>query len=252
MSKPGFPRNQQELYSSIIHDFAGIIVILDRQGKIMFINQQCERISGYPASEMVGKNFGEIFLNVDELELFKAFLENLQVTDFPFYHESTMLTKQGESRLVLWSYNIDKYTDDRIDSVFLIGLDITERGFKEEALRKRSENADGVINALPIAVISLDREGKIKSSNDRAERAFGWEPDLAPEIFRQSFPHIEENEFEKAFGEALGGKLLAAVKTCARMKDGRMADFHLYFSPWRDMDGGIIGVVLTLVDCQNS
>lgn len=251
MSKPRSPRNQQELYESIIHDFAGIIVTLDRQGKIMFINQRCERISGYPASETVGKNFGEIFLNVDELELFKAFLENLQVTDFPFYHESTMLTKKGESRLVLWSYNIDKFTDDLIDSVFLIGLDITERGLKEEALRKRIENADGIINALPLAVVSLDREGEIKSSNDRAERIFGWEPNLAPEIYRQSFPHLGEDEYGQLFGGALRGKQSAAVKTCARMKDGQMADFHLHFLPWRDMDGSVIGVVVTLEDCQN-
>ena len=99
------------------------------------------------------------------------------------------------------------------------------------------------------AVISLDREGKVISGNDYAERVFGWEAGLESDRYRQIFPDLGGDEFERLFEEALKGKYSTAVKTCARKRDGRMIDIHLYFSPLRDMDGSITGVVLMLADC---
>lgn len=236
------------LFSSFINNTAGLVMIFDAGGKIVYCNNAFAEATGYSPDEIKGKLYWDIFLSADELELFKAFFENLDITDFPFTHENYLVTKEGENLLILWSYNAESADGETIDYVFCAGIDITERSRNEEALRKLGEDTSAIINALPMAVISFDKECRIKSWNSTAERLFGWKEKEVLGKFNIFFPESEKGQFRQWCDYVLTGKALTGIELRGQKKDGGFVDISLSQAPLRDADGTVIGMIAVIAD----
>ena len=72
-----------------------------------------------------------------------------------------------------------------------LALDIIKRKHAEDALRETTQTLQTLIQASPLAIITLDPDFKISLWNPGAERMFGWKES---EALGRQLPVIPENQ----------------------------------------------------------
>ena len=126
---------------------------------------------------------------------------------------------------------------------------------QEEEITKRTidlliitNKLQTLLQASPLAIISLDLEGRVRSWNHAAENLFGW---TEAEVMGKPLPTVPEEEQEQ-FHHSLRqikedeGSLRAEIRR--RRKDGAIIQISLSTAPVRDAIGQIIGVIGILED----
>jgi len=123
-------------------------------------------------------------------------------------------------------------------------MDITARKGVEEELRSTSAYLRAIVDSSPVAIVSMDLDGTVRSWNEGAERIFGWTEEEAVGRF---LPHVGPEH--RAEFEALRDRLLEGrsshvrVEIRRRRKDGSPVDLAQSFAPLRDALGRVTGMV---------
>jgi PAS domain S-box-containing protein len=113
----------------------------------------------------------------------------------------------------------------------------------EAALREVSEAFQAVIQTSPLAIVAVDREGKVSVWNPAAERLYGWS---AAEALGHPLPIIPEDqrqEFEALLAGEFGGEMRAGLELRRLRKDGSLLDVSLWTAPLRNAQGEVIGLL---------
>jgi PAS domain S-box-containing protein len=126
--------------SSIFEMAGALIIVLDTLGRIVLFNRACEEVTGYPAEEVEGKAFFDLFILPDELKGVKAVFKDLKSDKFPSKYENHWRTKNGDRRLISWSNTVMHSESGEVEFIVSIGLDITERMQVEEELQRKSHD----------------------------------------------------------------------------------------------------------------
>jgi len=127
-------------------------------------------------------------------------------------------------------------------------LDITQRQEAEDRLREANQTLRALIEALPLAIIAMDFEGRVKSWNFAAQRMFGW---TEQEVLGEVFPAVPENDqefFRANLKRAQRGETLSGIERQRRRKDGRLIDVALWNTVQRDASGNPAGVISVIAD----
>jgi len=134
---------REQSFSSAVLDTAGaLVVVLDREGRIVRFNQACEQITGWDADEVRGKRFWDLFLLEEDVESVKAIFQDVSEGRFPNENENYWLTKSGERRLISWSNTalLDKAGD--VEYVIATGIDVTQQRRAERKLRRTHDRLE--------------------------------------------------------------------------------------------------------------
>jgi|GEM_PF-1566676 len=183
---------QKELESAVVweRDFSGkilgtiaaVIVVLDRDARIVRFNEAAERVSGYRSHEVLGRCFHEVFVPADELDGVIQVFQRLTAGDFPNQHVNLWRTKSGETRLIEWSNTCIADFEGRVQFVIGTGIDITEREASHALAVRNDERLRAAVESSFDAHLLLspvrDEEGKavdfvFEIVNGNAEHLFG-------------------------------------------------------------------------------
>lgn len=166
-------KKERDFSSAVIETVASLVVVLDRQGRIVHFNRACEQLTGYTLAEVEGKLFWDLFITPDEAAPVKATFARLLAGEFPNKHENHWLTKDGQQRLISWDNTA--LFDARGEPEYIIGtgLDITERQRVEVALREGHSVLRAVIEGTPDAIFVKDLEGRYVMVNSAFARFLG-------------------------------------------------------------------------------
>jgi PAS domain S-box-containing protein len=126
-------KRQRDYIEQIICETPALVVGIAPDGTTTFANPSVARHTGYPAPELIGKNWWRLFYPGEEYQqveqLFRD-LENGPVRDY----EMALTNKDGEKRTVSWN-SLSKFDEaGRLLEVIGFGNDITER---KQAERER-------------------------------------------------------------------------------------------------------------------
>ena len=127
-------REEQNFTTAVLNNAGSLIMVLDKEGRIVRFNKTCERLTGYSHLELKGCYLWERLLVTGEKDVFANLFpfSRDKVKLLPPTIENHWLTKGGQKRLISWSNTImgdDKKTEIHIVS---IGIDITEKKKIEE------------------------------------------------------------------------------------------------------------------------
>jgi PAS domain S-box-containing protein len=152
---------ERRLTSAVLDTLDALVVVLDRQGRIVRFNRACERTTGYTFEEIAGKLFWEMLLIPEEVEPVKEVFRELRAGDFPNKYENYWTTKSGGQRLIAWSNTAIPDHEDEVVYIVGTGIDITEQKRAEEALlaertRISMELHDSVIQSLYAIGLQID------------------------------------------------------------------------------------------------
>ncbi len=160
-------RREKSFVSKVLDTVDALVVLLDKEGKLLHFNRACERLSGYSFAELQSTNIGAQLISprdTDYLEFF--FSKNLQ--DMPVHHENFWVTKSWEKKLIAWSNCILDDEDGNPEYVLGTGIDITEQRRMQERIEHMAmhdgltglPNRNLLQDRLEVAIAGSSRTGK--------------------------------------------------------------------------------------------
>jgi PAS domain S-box-containing protein len=200
-------------------------------GRVLIANPALVRLLGYDSFEELAARDLERdgFEPHYRREDFKAQLER---DGEILGHEASWATRDG--RTVAVRENARAARDPAGAVLYYEGTveDVTGRKRAEAALAEASSKLETVIRQSPLAVVTLDLEGKVQSWNPGAAKLFGWtEAEVlgaTPPVILDDVPRGDERQ--------------------ALRKDGSMVDVNVWRALLRDACGQVSGVVCLVAD----
>jgi|GEM_PF-361666 len=162
--------------ASIVNFSDDAIISKTLDGTITSWNKSAERIFGYRAAEIIGKNVS-ILYSPDQQKEEGKILEKLEHPEFVEYYETTRVTKSGHIIEISLTTSPLKDAAGNIIGVSNISRDISERKKTEREIRESRNHYAELLQKLPAAVYTCDHEGKIILFNKAAEELWGRTPD---------------------------------------------------------------------------
>ncbi len=176
-------------YRQLVHNVNGIVIRLDGQGNIIFVNDYAERFFGYDSHELLGRNIvGTIVPPLDsEGHDLQSMIKLIVAHPAEYaYNENENMCKGGDRVWVAWSNRAVPGGDGQPVEVFCVGTDITERRRASEELQ-RSLVSTLLLNRVIAAVSStLDASSILET--------VCFELAQALDIPQTAFAQLDENE----------------------------------------------------------
>ncbi|HEY9848282.1 MAG TPA: PAS domain S-box protein [Leptolyngbyaceae cyanobacterium] len=152
-------RQERDFIAAVLDTAGALVLVLDRQGRIIRFNCACEQTTNYSFTEVQGKCFWDLFIIPEEIETVKAVFHQLQAGHFPINNQNYWVTKNGNRRLINWSNTAILDRDRNVKYIIATGIDITEHYLAEEELRKSEELYRTLARNFPNGVVFLfDRD----------------------------------------------------------------------------------------------
>src|SRR5580700_5194177 len=219
-----------------IQDYA--IFMMDPQGGIVSWNAGAERIKGYKADEIVGRNFS-CFFPAGEIERGRP-EEILRVTAASGRHEEqgVRVRKDGSHFLASVTFTALRDPVGNLRGFSEISHDLSKR--KDSEARYR-----GLLEAAPDAMVVVNVAGEIVLLNVQAEKQFGYSRD---ELVGQKVKNIIPEGFAeriiadgtRSAAEALAQQIGTGIELLGRRKDGSEFPIELMLSPLESAEGILV------------
>jgi len=150
-----------------------------------------------------------------------------------------------------FSRDIEPPDNGMLQMFEIIGSEIGDfilRKKAEEKLRATNQELQALINASPMAIISLNYEKRITLWSRAAERIFGWTKD---EVIGKPLPFIPEDkraEFQSYVSRVFNGEVLADIEIVRMRKDGSRIYASLSVAPLFNDKGNVYSLMAVIED----
>jgi PAS domain S-box-containing protein len=181
----------EKKFRLLVENSNDIIYTINRTGHFMYVNPVVERITGFPASDFIGRQY--LFLvrpdYHEEINAFykKQFNENIPST----YFEFPIIVQDGSTKWVGQNVQLMSKVDKDI-GFQAVARDITESKIAEEALRKSQYRYKTLLGNITDVVFSLDSKGTIAAINNTGR--YGYEGEELIGKSYLSIVHPEDQE----------------------------------------------------------
>jgi PAS domain S-box-containing protein len=170
-------RNSATRIHAILETVVDGIITIDERGIVETLNLAAERIFGYTAAEVVGRNINLLMPEPccsqcdGYLEHYRA---NGEVHIIGIGREVEGQRKDGSRFPAVVSVTALRDVRDAINGYLLIGTDNTARKLAEEAPLKAGALQNAIFNSANFSSIATDAKGVIQIFNVGAERMLGY------------------------------------------------------------------------------
>jgi PAS domain S-box-containing protein len=159
-------------YADFFESAADGMVVIDRNGIVLFANPRTHEITGYTATELQGRSLESIVVP-HERDTTKQLLRRFATGNFPRGVDVATYTKHGS--VVVLSVTSSSVLHE--DNAILLSLrDVTAERKTAIALNQTKEFLERVIDSSADAIVSTDMRGQVLLFNRAACRMFGYEP----------------------------------------------------------------------------
>ncbi|HVS04002.1 MAG TPA: PAS domain S-box protein [Thermoanaerobaculia bacterium] len=129
-------RRQRDFAESLVDTAPVIVLVLDREGRIVRFNRYMEQLTGRSLAEVQGADWFETFLpDRDRPGVRRIYAESL-AGERVRGNVNPILGRGGEERLIEWYDTPIRAGDGATGGILAIGLDVTEREALEEQFRQ--------------------------------------------------------------------------------------------------------------------
>jgi PAS domain S-box-containing protein len=128
-------KEKNRRWRSLLDNVQLIVIGLDKQGLVEYVNPFFLKLTGYSEIEVLGKSWFDNFLPTKrKSEINTIFAEIIQGMNAHSYVVNQILTKTGEERIIAWSNTLLQDIRGNAIGLISIGEDVTER-YKLERMK---------------------------------------------------------------------------------------------------------------------
>ncbi len=226
-------------FQLMVESTPNAILLVNKEGKIVYINAQTEKLFGYLKAELIGQIVEELIpsrYRSRHPDFRNSFFDSPLVRPMGAGRDLFGLKKNGAEFPIEIGLNPVPTADGTL--VLASIIDITERKKAEERFRL-------VVESAPNAMILVNREGKISLVNDQTEKLFGYNREdligqkleiLLPNRFRNEHPDHRARFFSEPSVRSMGaGRDLFALR-----KDGTEIQVEIGLNPIETDEGPMV------------
>ena len=235
-------RKSESLFDFFMRQQPCLAVILDRDGRYLYVNESWEKFTGKSREEVSGHTVWDVWpppvAALFQVKLLKA------LSNEPFQEEIIELPRGDETHFFLNRYFSIPDQDGKPGLLGGISIDITERQQIIGNLEETSEKLRALVQASPLAIYVLDPEGKVQTWNPAAERLFGWSE---AEALGGPLParHPDQpDQVRDACLRVMHGEFFSGVEVLLGRKDGAALSIRIFTAPLRGPHGQITGIMV--------
>lgn len=226
--------NYSDRYKLLFENSFEAMVIFDRDGNILEVNQHMADMVGYFIDEMMGMNVFDFMLPAERSQAVDRAQKSSEGQELPMV-ERTIIRKDGS--IFIGEANLSPISDEDGNLLYILGIlrDLTERKQLEEALSLSEERTKALLNAsIDIALLARP-DGTIIAGNQACAIALGENLEIliGQNIFDYFPADIAKARRERAEQAIKTGKPIHFEDT----RDGRWFRNHIY--PILDGDGNV-------------
>jgi PAS domain S-box-containing protein len=244
-------RESEERYRLLldgIQDYA--IFMMDPRGQIVSWNAGAERIKGYRADQIIGRNFS-CFFPPEDIERGRP-EEVLRITAVSGRHEEQgmRVRKDGSRFLASLTFTALRDPNGNLRGFSEFSHDLSES--KESGTKYR-----GLLEAAPDAMVVVNHEGKIVLLNLQAEKQFGYRRD---ELVGQKVKNIIPEGFAerlladglRSAEDALAQQIGTGIELTGRRKNGSEFPIEIMLSPLESAEGILVTAAIRNISMRKA
>ncbi len=244
-------RESEEGYRMLldgIQDYA--IFMMDPRGQIVSWNAGAERIKGYRADEIIGRNFSRFFPPEDIRRGRPE--EVLRQTAASGRHEEQgmRVRKDGSRFLASLTFTALRDPAGNLRGFSEFSHDLTKSRASEARYR-------GLLEAAPDATVVVNEGGEIVLLNVQAEKQFGYSRDelvgqLVKNIIPEGFAERLIADGTRSAAEALAQQIGMGIELAGRRKDGSEFPIEIMLSPLESAEGVLVTAAIRNISARRA
>jgi two-component system sensor kinase FixL len=232
LSSPFKPQQEAErVLAAIVESSEDAIIAKSLDGTILAWNASAERMYGYTAGEMIGRNIGVIIPPDRPTEL-QDIATRLSRGERVQHFETQRIAKDGRRVEVSLSVSPIKDASGAVVGASTVARDITVKNSRIRQLADSEERLRSIVEAAVDGIIVIDDRGVIEAVNPGAERLFGY---AAAEVCGQNVNmlmpepyHSEHDRYMRHYLETGEQRIIGIGREVTAMrKDGSTFPVHL-------------------------
>ena len=152
-------RSERDLQAQYLRTMQTLILVLDRDCRVVMANRATCELLGYSQSELMGRNWFETCLSGQDdvqqvLDVFRQ-IAGGNTQDYEYF-ENTITDRFGNSHLIAWNNAILHDAHGRPDGVLSSGQNITRQRQTENELRKNEQTLRTIFDQAGVGVALID------------------------------------------------------------------------------------------------
>ena len=163
-------------YRELVESVNSIILRMDLDGNVTFINEHAQEFFGYSSEEILGKNILGTIVPENEStgRDLREMIKNLALhPELYINNENENILRNGKRVWISWSNKVIYNKEGRVSELFCVGNDITELRKTRETIQEQVNFLQHLMDNIPSPVYYKSVEGQYLGCNLAYEKLIG-------------------------------------------------------------------------------
>ncbi len=238
----------QARLAAILEATSDLVGTADLQGRVLYLNRAGRKMLGIGVDEDIS---GVTIADSQPEWAYRLIREQggaQAIRQEVWSGETAFLTRHGQE--IPTSQVIIAHQDPKgkVEFFSTIARDITASKRAAEALQEANSRLETLVQASPLAIITLNLSGRVMSWNMAAQQMFGWRQE---EVIGRDLPIVppgNRQEFESLRQRTLEGNTLVGHEQRSQRRNGTLIDVSISTALLHDATGAMIGTMGIIED----
>lgn len=217
--------SSEKYFRSLIEKSTDAIVLLDRNGKVLYQSPATEKISGYSLPEIQSVDNRLLIHPVDREEEQVIFKQLFETPGATITNTRRFRHKDGHYIWLEGTFT-NLLEDDDVKAIVYNCHDISRRIESEQRAMAANQQSESIINSLPGVFYLYDREGNFMRWNKNFERVSGYTGEEISAMSPVDFFEGDEKELLREKIRTVFAVGYAEVQANFFTKDGRKIPYY--------------------------
>ena len=174
-------------WRNLLENVRLLVVGLDGEGRVEYVNPFFLELTGYETDEVLGKSWFKDFLPKYQQPKVSEYFQEILQQEFHPHYQNSILTSSGEEKIVAWNNTLLQNLQGETIGTMSIGEDITERyaieRMKDEFISVVSHELRTPLTSIHGA-LNLLSSGLVVPGSDRGDRVLKIAAESAERLVR--------------------------------------------------------------------